>query len=97
MIEPYESERQCQRCGQCKPKSMFSPSKCGKDGLHSYCKPCRSEYVTAAKKAKRLKPARAKAADREEIWPRPITEQLLDLKLRNFRYPVTAGQLTWRV
>lgn len=97
MIEPYESERQCRRCGQCKPKSNFSPSKCGKDGLHSYCKPCRSEYVTLYQRRKRTSPVRQKAPNRDVIWPRPLTEALLDLKLRNWRHPATAGQLTWRV
>jgi hypothetical protein len=38
-----------------------------------------------------------KAPDRDEIWPRPLTEALLDLKVRNWRYPASAGQLVWRV
>lgn len=92
-----ESERQCKRCGQYRPRSMFSPSKSGKDGLHSYCKPCRSEYVTLYQRRKRTKPPRQKSPDRGEIWPRPLTEQLLDLKVRNWRYPASAGQLVWRV
>lgn len=86
-------ERECKRCGQVLPLTMFSPSKNGAGGYQPYCKPCRSAYVGQAKKAKRT---RTNRPAREEIWPRPITEQLLDLKLRNFR-AATAGQLTWRV
>jgi hypothetical protein len=95
VIEPYESERQCKRCGLCKPLSCYSPSKRGAGGYQPYCKPCRSEYSALAQRRAR-KTTRAKAPDREEIWPRPLTEALLDLKLRNFR-AATAGQLTWRV
>jgi len=48
-------------------------------------------------KANRKFPNRVKAPNRDEIWPRPLTEQLLDLKARNWRYPVSAGQLVWRI
>ena len=89
--------KECTRCGQRRPLEMFSPSKRGRDGRHSYCKPCRSEYVTLYQRRKRTKPPRQKAPDRDEIWPRPLTEQLLDLKLRNWRHPASAGQLVWRV
>lgn len=89
--------RECKRCGQHKEPSCFSRSKSGRDGLHSYCKPCRSEYVTLYQRRRRANPPRPKRPNREEIWPRPLTEALLDLKVRNWRYPASAGQLTWRV
>jgi hypothetical protein len=89
--------KECKRCGQRKPLDMFSPNKKARDGRHSYCKTCRSEYANAYHKRHRKSPGRVKAPDREEIWPRPLTEALLDLKVRNWRYPATAGQLTWRV
>lgn len=93
MIESKE----CTRCGQSKPLDMFSPHKRSRDGRHSYCKTCRSAYANAYNKRNRKFPDRAKAPDRDEIWPRPLTEQLLDLKVRNWRYPASAGQLVWRV
>ena len=89
--------KECKRCGQSKPLDMFSPNKRSRDGRHSYCKTCRSEYANAYNKRNRKFPDRVKAPDREEIWPRPLTEALLDLKVRNWRYPASAGQLVWRV
>ena len=89
--------KECKRCGQSKPLDMFSPNKRSRDGRHSYCKTCRSEYANARKKRNRKFPDRVKAPDREEIWPRSLTEALLDLKVRNWRYPASAGQLVWRV
>lgn len=108
--------KECKRCGQSKPLDMFSPNKRSRDGRHSYCKTCRSEYANAYNKRKRKYSERIKAPDREDAdallrhlceahyvgmawdaWPRPLTEQLLDLKVRNWRYPASAGQLTWRV
>lgn len=89
--------RECKRCGQYKRASCFSRCKHGKDGLHSYCKSCRSEYMTAYHRRKRTSPPRKKAPNRAVIWPRSQTEALLDLNLRNWRYSVSAGQLTWRV
>jgi len=89
--------KKCTRCGQSKPLDMFSPYKNSRDGRHSHCKACRSEYANARKKRNRKFQGRVKAPNRDEIWPRPLTEQLLDLKARNWRYPASAGQLTWRV
>lgn len=89
--------KKCARCGQSKPLDMFSPLKKSSDGRHSHCKACRSEYANARKKRSRKFPDRVRAPARDEIWPRPLTEKLLDLNLRNWRYPATAGQLTWRV
>lgn len=59
--------KKCARCGQSKPLDMFSPYKNSKDGRHSHCKPCRSEYANSRRKQSRKFPGRVKAPPRDEI------------------------------
>jgi len=86
----WPSEKLCTRCGETKPLDAFSRLARGKYGRCAHCKRCRSVRNAAAQRT-------ARGSDPTYIWPRPLTEQLLDLKVRNWRYPATAGQLTWRV
>ena len=69
MIEPYETERQCNACRECKPQSAFSPGQ-------AKCKSCRS----ATNSPRRTIYLKA----REEIWPRPLCEALLDVGLKKW-------------
>lgn len=78
MIEPYVSEKQCKTCGECKPLTMFSPSK---GGTQPYCKPCRSDRQSRRNMALR-KTTRHKSPDRIEIWRRPDVQLALDVELR---------------
>ena len=142
--------RECKICGGCLPLEMFSPSKRGKDGLHSYCRPCRSgkarEYMRRRRRAAKVMPkwseaenavvanvypdggwegvrallphrskdAITKCASRLRVRANSVFSVPRDGKrwrgaaessaapdthasLRNWRYPATAGQLTWRV
>lgn len=82
--------KQCRSCGEDKPLEDFSLLKGGKFGRHSHCKRCRSTKNSAVAKTRRGK-------DPTYIWPRPLTEQLIDRRSNHWRGPVTAGQLTWRV
>lgn len=42
--------KKCYRCGRDKPLAEYSKSSGGKDGLHSYCRSCQSEYASWRKK-----------------------------------------------
>lgn len=55
MIEPYVTEKQCGKCGDCKPVSAFSVDRKRADGRHPYCAECRKGYLP--------KPAGTKAPD----------------------------------
>lgn len=46
--------KQCSRCKETKDASEFTKNKLGKDGLHSQCKACKSEYQR--ERAKNLVP-----------------------------------------
>src|SRR5690606_22111506 len=82
--------KQCRRCGEVKASDSFSKATRSPDGLHAHCKRCRSIRNAAAQRSER-------GNDATYIWPRPLTERLCDLRLREWHYPATAGQLTWRV
>ena len=78
-------------CLECKPLSMFSPSKRGAGGYQPYCKTCRSANQARRNRALR-KTDRTKTAPRSVIWPRKTSELILDVELRMWP-AASSGQL----
>jgi len=44
-METPTTLRKCTRCGEAKPPDNFARVQKGRDGLHSYCRQCMSEYM----------------------------------------------------
>ncbi len=91
-FHPIEGEKWCRKCETVKPRSMFSPAIRSPDGVHAYCKACRSAYQGRANK---LKATRTNAPPRADVWPRPMKERVLDSRSNDWRYPVAAANLRW--
>lgn len=88
--------KECTRCRECKPLTMFSPLRKhdGSPGHHSQCKACRSAHQNAANKAKTH---RRNEPPREIIWPREPREAFMDSRFMAWRGPVESGALSWRI
>lgn len=82
-------EKACTRCEKVKPLEMFSKLL---NGHHSWCKACRSETEAAKNLLRARKRQRKKKfGDTDEIWPRKLTESLLDIRAKKWgaelKYP----------
>lgn len=66
--------KRCPRCGKTKPISEFHKNKRRRDGLQTYCKPCRAVIDHDRYERKRGEPRPRRA------WERGRTEWLLSLK-----------------
>ncbi len=92
MIEPLEGEKQCRRCGECKPLSGFSPcAGGGRQGRHAYCKQCRC----AQAKARVIERRALSKPGRVDVWPRNLTQALLDVRASKWAGPVDRSPLRW--
>jgi hypothetical protein len=91
-----EGMRKCVRCELLKPLNCFSSYKkaSGEIQPHSYCKPCRSAYNTERNQVRGRKDRSKRRPVVEELWPRKLTEVLLDRASRRWRGPVRHKQLT---
>lgn len=99
MIEPFETEKQCSKCMECKPISAFSYAPGSKDGRLTVCKVCRSNQNREwyqARKARGIERKREPVVKSEPLWPLPthtLSEGLSCMQLRKWRGPVQAGPL----
>lgn len=95
MIEPYVTEKQCKTCGECKPLTMFSPSKRGHLGVQPYCKPCRSRMIAATQRGDRKKKGR-QGDTNPTAWLMPSMSMVQSLRCIQFgkwRGPVSPEPL----
>ncbi len=63
ITDQARSVKRCFRCEKLRPRSMFSPDRARKDGLHFYCKPCIAEL-------QRLRGKQEKVRERDRAWKR---------------------------
>ena len=83
-------EKQCSKCGECKPKSEFSPNSKTADGYLGRCKQCRRQINLKSYHSKKAtRPSRANV-DKPTSWirprdSRPLADRSLDVVLRNFK------------
>lgn len=95
-------EKQCRKCGECKPKSEFSPNGKSADGYLNRCKQCRrTQNLKAYHNTKHARKSRANA-DKPTSWivprdSRPLIDRTLDLALRNYRACNPAANLCWSI
>ncbi|MDQ3057260.1 MAG: hypothetical protein M3Q96_05895 [Pseudomonadota bacterium] len=96
MYEPIVGEKQCSKCHQCKPLTMFDTEMSSRTGYKSDCKACRGE-----RERERYMERKAAGIIRSRIpaqpvpaWPLPthtLADGLSCVKLRAWRGPVEQG------
>ena len=74
----------CRRCGEVKNADMFTRASRSPDGLHAFCKACRSKANAASQRTQ-------KGGDATYVWPRNALERSADIAIREWRTvrPVT--------
>jgi len=94
------SEKVCTRCNESKPFDMFTRLASSKDGHHSWCKKCRSSSESGKsalrEKQRRAERKQAKVGSSQfHCWyaDRPLTQQLLDVRLRKWGVITRQGDL----
>lgn len=99
MIEPFETEKQCTKCMECKPLSAFGRDPRKKDGRITVCKACRSmqnrEWYQS-RKARGIERKREPVVKLEPLWTLPthtLSDGLSCVHMRKWRGPVQAGTL----
>lgn len=85
----------CARCELLKPLNCFSSYKkpSGEIRPHCYCNPCRSAYNTERNQIRGRKDRCKRRPIVEELWPRKLTEVLLDIRARKWKGPVKKSPL----
>lgn len=89
-VAPLENHRACARCEQVKAVECFAIVN-GRP--HSYCKPCRSAYNVERNAIRGRKDRAKRRPVASELWPRRLSEALLDVRAKKWGGPVKAGQL----
>ena len=106
MIEPIIGDKQCSKCGECKPRTEFHADYRRVDGMHRQCKACRLAQAhrrtmeRTRSDYRAVKRPRRAAQDSPTAWllpadPRPFGQQLANATQRKWRYPVEPAQLRW--
>lgn len=98
MFEGIVGEKQCRICAQCKPLPMFGTSK-GKP--RGECRACQAEIALAYyHRVKNSKPKRGKPEEGSTAWMHPSAHKpairaAALIQQREWKGPVTPGQLRW--
>ena len=82
--------KQCSKCREHKPTEAFSLDSHTSDGRHHQCRACRCQ---AAKDRASLR--RTVGRKTEEVWPRDLTQSLLDLRAKTWGGPVNRSPMRW--
>ena len=92
-VEMNRGDKECGRCRQTLPVSMFSPNRQRRDKIHPYCKVCAREITRRYRKGLRNRiKSYGKSVERKpnSIWkPRPPLERVLNA----CRTPKTQSQI----
>ena len=95
MIEPIIGDKQCSKCGVCKPLTDFLRRHDLPSGYAGRCKACERKRVRARPKSRHEASPTAWLLPAD---PRPFGQQLANATQRKWRYPVEpAVNLTWRI
>lgn len=82
----------CNKCSVVKPLHQFSRDNTKAGGLSGQCRACKAIAYKEWYEKRRVE-----AEPSLSPWERPLTEALLDVGLKRWRYPVDRANLAWRI